>query len=144
MTEGATTVTTTYAPITATTVNTAVTPRARLRRAGSRDVRAPKTNKAGRYVETREYISAARRFLRRAGERVGEMDMAELPALAGLVDDATAALDTAVMRLHDQGASWGEIGRALGYPPETARQAAWQRFGVRGAARQGRRTTPVI
>lgn len=100
----------------------------------SRDVRAPPGNRRGRYVENGEYIAAARRMVRAAGRRVGDMDLEELPALAALAAEADAVLAAAALRLHDEcGYPWSEIGRVLGHPPASARQAAYQRFG-RGRA----------
>jgi len=114
----------------------------------ARDARANPGNKRGRYVETPEYISAARRFIRAASRRVadpgtGELDIDNLKALAGLVAEATAALDTAARRLHKSeanpgGYSWTEIGAAL--DPPITQQGAFQRFGR--AARNGHPQTP--
>jgi len=91
----------------------------------SRDKRARPGNKQGRYVETSEYLQATRRFLRAAGRRVGDMDIAELPALKAIADEADAVLTAAATRLHDEcGYSWADIGDALG----TTRQGAFRRF----------------
>jgi hypothetical protein len=115
-----------------TAVNPAFTP------APARDSRARPGNKSGRYVETSEYIQAARRFIRGAGRRVGDMDIAELPALAQLTAEADAVLQAAATRLHDEcGYSWGDIGTAMG----TTRQGAFRRFRRRELA-ASRTATP--
>jgi hypothetical protein len=97
----------------------------------SRDVRAPETNRAGRYVETAEYIAAARRFLEAARRRVGDgMDIENLRALDDLARYAGTLVYDSANTLHDgtpaaPGHSWAEIGRALGVTGQTA----WRRFG---------------
>jgi hypothetical protein len=129
------------APVTGSAVTPALT----------RDVKAPATNRAGRYVETAEYIKAAHRFLRAAGERVGDgMDIDNLAALDALSREATALLYDSAVKLHDgtdqaPGYSYGEIARALGVTIQTA----WRRFGpkrtdprtlhTRQLARKGRK-----
>jgi hypothetical protein len=97
----------------------------------SRDVRANPGNRAGRYVETAEYIQAARRFVRGAGRRVGDMNIDDLDMLMALAEEANAILHEAARDLHDRekdGYSWQEIGEAVGYDPSHARHTAWKRF----------------
>lgn len=75
-------------------------------------------------VETMEYLSAARRFIRAAGRRAGEGDeyeLAELAALRAALDDA---ISQAVETQRTYGKSWAKIGGALG----VSREAAWQRW----------------
>lgn len=98
-------------------VNDTLTPR---RRGGTPRRRAKGT------VETADYVAMTRRILRALGRRVGQVDLAELPALAGLAAELDGVLGDAARRLHDDcGYSWAEIGRELG----VSRQAAQQRFG---------------
>lgn len=114
--------------------------RNRAAQAKNRDVRANPVTKAtgqagnvhGRWVETSEYIRAAARFMRGALKRAedGELDIADLAELATLADNADKVLREAARQLHAKGGhSWTEIGVAVGYAPEAARQCAWRRFG---------------
>jgi hypothetical protein len=96
----------------------------------SRDVRANPTNARGRYVETAEYILAARRFVRGAGRRVASMNIDDLDMLAALAEETAALLDETARALHDEsGFSWDQIGEAVGYQGPNARQMAYKRFG---------------
>ena len=79
---------------------------------------------ARREHETLEYLAAARRFIRRAGERVADADefeLAELVELRGVLDDA---IRVAVYGQRGHGRSWAHIGAALGI----TRQAAHEQF----------------
>ena len=95
------------------------------------DTRANRTNKAGRYHNTRDFIRAAARFARSAGERVGDMRIEELATLAGLAAQTDQMIGEVARRLNSPaggGYSWQEVGEALGYPARGARAAAWQRY----------------
>ncbi|WP_345751366.1 hypothetical protein [Microbacterium rhizophilus] len=77
-----------------------------------------------REVETSDYLSAARRFIRAAGKRVAEADepeLAELLALRDVLDDAIAE----AVKGQRSRVSWAGIARATG----TSRQAAFKRWG---------------
>lgn len=76
-------------------------------------------------VETPEYVRMMHRMMRGLGRRVAGMDVASLPELAAVADIANGVLRDTARKLHDQGYSWGEIGRELGI----TRQGAYQRFG---------------
>lgn len=76
--------------------------------------------------ETTEYLSAARRFIRAAGERVADADEVELGMLLELRHDLDAAISQAVNGQRARGASWAYIAQAAG----TTRQAAQQRWGA--------------
>lgn len=78
-----------------------------------------------RTVETSDYLSAARRFIRAAGRRCADADEVELRELIGLHQDLDAAIAEAVAGIHARGMSWAYIAKALG----TTRAAAWQRWG---------------
>lgn len=78
--------------------------------------------------ETLDYLSAARRFIRVAGRRVGECDEHELAALIALQADLDAAIQDAVDGQKAHGKSWAMIGVGAG----TTREAAFQRWGRRG------------
>lgn len=75
--------------------------------------------------ETLDYLSAARRFIRVAGRRVGECDEHELAALIALQVDLDAAIQDAVDGQKAHGKSWAAIGVGAG----TTREAAFQRWG---------------
>jgi hypothetical protein len=75
--------------------------------------------------ETLDYLSAARRFIRVAGRRVGECDEHELAALIALQVDLDAAIQDAVDGQKAHGKSWAMIGVGAG----TTREAAFQRWG---------------
>jgi DNA-binding phage protein len=76
-------------------------------------------------VETLEYLSAAKRFIRAAGRRVAEADEIELGELMTLHDVVDEALLTAVRGLRARGQSWAYIASATG----VTRQAAFKRWG---------------
>lgn len=78
-----------------------------------------------RYVETSDFLGAIARLLRKAGERVGEADPAELRDLLALRDLVDQAIVEAVAGLRAQGTTWQDIGDAAG----TTRQAAILRYG---------------
>jgi hypothetical protein len=72
-----------------------------------------------------EFMSFARRILRAASRRMSEADpedLADLVALRATVDEA---IDNAARAVHAGGASWAQIGAALG----VSKQAAQQRWG---------------
>lgn len=90
-----------------------------------RDVRAPATNKAGRYRETREYVSFVRRSIRGLTQRVGiEADIDSLPEMLALAGQLDEAIDIAVHGLRAAGYSWSEISARTG----TTKQAAFKRW----------------
>lgn len=78
--------------------------------------------------DTLDYLAAARRFIRRAGERVGQADefeLAELVELRGVLEEA---ITTAIHGQREAtGRSWAHIGMALGI----TRQSAQERYGKR-------------
>jgi hypothetical protein len=75
--------------------------------------------------DTLEYLGAARRFIRAAGERVAEADEFELAELVALRDDLEEAIRTAIRGQRGYGRSWAHIGSALGIK----RQSAQERYG---------------
>lgn len=77
-----------------------------------------------------EYLAAARRFIRRAGERVADADGFELAELVSLRDDLEASIVVAVRGQRSIGRSWAYIGAALGM----RRQSAQERYGERVAS----------
>jgi hypothetical protein len=83
----------------------------------------------GKPVKARRSVShtidGARSMIRSASRRT-TADLPDLANLARLEQDVAAALDAmvATLRAGEQGASWADIGRALG----CTRQAAQQRF----------------
>jgi len=98
-----------------------------------RDVRAPKTNKAGRYRETSEFLGFIRRGLRALVRRVGEEgDVESLSQLLALHNQVEEALVGAVagLRRGPKPYSWAEIGERMGM----TKQGAQQRFGRAVAA----------
>jgi hypothetical protein len=115
--------------------DTAVSGQPRARGEGrERDVRAPATNKRGRYVETREYVGFCRRAIRALTKRVGqEADVEGLPAMLELQAQLDAAITTAVAGLRDAGYSWDEIADRCGM----RRQSAWERWSKRISALKG-------
>lgn len=80
-----------------------------------------------------EYAAFARRILRAMGRRLASADVEDLVDLVQLRDEVDKALDTAVAGTRENGASWTEIGRALG----VTRQAARQRFADKVALSRG-------
>lgn len=91
-----------------------------------RDVRAPKTNKAGRYRQTPEYVGFVRRAIRALTTRVGvEADIEGLPAMLDLQRQLDESIGVAVAGLRTAGYSWAEIGSRIGM----TRQGAQQRWG---------------
>ena len=90
-----------------------------------RDVRAPATNRAGRYRETREYVGFVRRSIRGLSQRVGvEADIESLPEMLALAGQLDEAIDIAVWGLRAAGYSWAEIGARTGI----TKQAAFKRW----------------
>ncbi|KAA9104993.1 hypothetical protein [Microbacterium rhizomatis] len=82
------------------------------------------SRRARRERDTLEYLSAARRFIRRAGERVADADefeLAELVELRGALEDA---IRVAIAGQRSYGRSWAHIGDALGI----TRQSAQERY----------------
>lgn len=91
-----------------------------------RDVRAPATNKAGRYRETREYVGFVRRSVRGLTKRVAEgADIESLPEMLDLARQLDEAIRTAAVGLNAAGYSWAEIAARTG----TTKQAAFKRWG---------------
>ena len=83
--------------------------------------------KRSRYeVETLDYLSAARRFLRAAGERVGQGDEAELGSLLGLQQSLDDAVQAAVDGQLAMGKTWRDIATATGKTPQAAHKR-WAR-----------------
>jgi hypothetical protein len=76
-------------------------------------------------VETMEFLSAARRFIRAAGRRVGECDEPELAELIALRAHLEQTIADAVAGQRRQGKSWAQIALGTG----TTREAAFQRYG---------------
>jgi len=94
---------------------------------GSRTARpATKRPKRTRHeVETLDYLSAAARFIRAAGIRVGQGDEAELQSLLNLhvvLDEATQAAVDGQLAI---GKTWKDIAAATG----KSTQAAHKRWG---------------
>lgn len=91
---------------------------------GERDVRAPDTNRRGRYTETAEYLRFVRRAIAALGRRVGS-DGGDIEALDDLVELARDLDDTivnAVSGLRAHGYSWADIGRSAGITRQTAHE----------------------
>jgi malonyl CoA-acyl carrier protein transacylase len=76
-------------------------------------------------VETIEYLSAAKRFIRAAGRRVADADEIELSELLSLQTVLDEAVQAAIDGQRARGHSWAYIALATG----TTRQAAFQRWG---------------
>lgn len=72
-------------------------------------------------------IDTARTLLDDAGRSADTLD--GLHALGLASQTVESAIRTAVTAAREQGASWAEIGHALG----TSRQAVWERFAPRDA-----------
>lgn len=76
-----------------------------------------------------EFMAFARRILRALSRRIADADpedLADLVAMRAAVDEA---IDNAARAVHANGASWAQIGAALG----VSKQAAQQRWGSRRA-----------
>lgn len=86
--------------------------------------------RARRERETLDYLAAARRFIRRAGERVADADEFELAELVALRAELEQAIVVAVQGQRSYGRSWAYIGAALGMK----RQSAQERYGERVAS----------
>lgn len=86
--------------------------------------------KPRRERDTLEYLGAARRFIRAAGERVADADEFELAELVALRTDLEAAIRTAIRGQRRYGRSWTHIGSALGI----TRQSAQERYAERLSA----------
>ena len=102
----------------------------------ARDTRAPKTNGAGKYVETAEYVRFMRRVARGMGRRATEMDPTALAEFAGLAAELRAVETAAALALNAQGYSWADIGAAQGITGSVA----WRKYAKdtgRGATRKG-------
>lgn len=86
-----------------------------------RDVRAPATNKAGRYRQLSEYVGFVRRSIRALTKRVGdEADIEGLAAMLDLQRQMDEAVQAAVDGLRAAGYSWDEIGQRAGVKRQTA------------------------
>lgn len=77
-----------------------------------------------------EFVAFARRILRACSRRMAAADPEDLADLIALRAEVDEAIARAVASVHEGGASWAEIGRALG----TTRQAAQQRYRVSRSA----------
>jgi hypothetical protein len=86
--------------------------------------------RARREVETMEFLSAARRFIRAAGERVADADEFELAELVALRDAVEDAIRVGIRGQRARGRSWAHIGSALGI----TRQSAQERYTDRPTA----------
>lgn len=96
-----------------------------------RDVRAPATNKAGRYRETSEYVGFVRRSIRALTKRVGQdADIEGLAKMLDLQRQMDDSVTAAVAGLKAAGYSWTEIGLRAGM----TRQSAQQKWGRAVAA----------
>jgi hypothetical protein len=105
-----------------------------------RDVKAPLTNKKGRYVETREYVGMLRRALKALTRRVGqEADVEALPDMLALEVELATSITRAVHGLRQAGYSWAEIGQRCAM----TRQGAQQRWGAAVAQLEAQRLFPV-
>ena len=78
-------------------------------------------------VETPEFARFCRRIIRSYAKRVADADDVDLGEMLAVRDEMDAAIVEAIRGQKDRGASWAEIGRALG----TSRQAAQQTWGRR-------------
>lgn len=86
-----------------------------------RDIRAPKTNKAGRYRQLSEYIGFVRRSIRALAKRVGdEADIEGLGPMLELHRQMETAIQDSVDALRAAGYSWDEIGKRAGVTRQTA------------------------
>ena len=85
---------------------------------------APKGRRKRRERDTMEYLGAARRFIRAAGDRVADADEFELAELAALRVDLEDAIRRAIEGQRSYGRSWAHIGNALGI----TRQSAQERY----------------
>lgn len=82
----------------------------------------------GMRVENDEYAKFCRRVIRAYARRVANADDVDLAEMVAVRDEMDRAIAAAVTGQRDLwGASWSDIGRALG----TTRQAAQQRYGAR-------------
>jgi hypothetical protein len=105
-----------------------------------RDVRAPKTNKAGLYRETSEFLGFIRRGLKALVRRIGdEGDIESLGQMLALQSQLDASIVGAVAGLRRAGYSWAEIGERTG----TSRQNAQQRWGRAVAAHEALRAAEL-
>lgn len=80
---------------------------------------------AERHGDLGDYFGMVRRSVRALGRRVPQNDVSDLILLAAVVDEAQSAMAAAVEQLRADGASWSQIGDALGM----TKQAAEKRFG---------------
>lgn len=78
-----------------------------------------------RTVDTSQYFLFVSRVLRGTARRAAEIDPSELVELVRLRDDLDDAIHMVVAGVRRSGATWEEIGSALGM----TRQAAQQRWG---------------
>lgn len=73
-------------------------------------------------VETPEFGKAVKRMLRAYGRRVADADDVDLAELAAMRDVVDQVIGHAVAGQRARGASWSEIGRALGVSKQTAHE----------------------
>lgn len=93
-----------------------------------RQRRSPRTKDK----DCREFLKMMRRMIRAAGRRIELEDATELALLIDMHRELDDVIARTARALHDDGLSWGEIGRQLGsVRPELfmSRQAAQQRWG---------------
>lgn len=69
-----------------------------------------------------EFMAFARRILRAASKRMSTADPEDLADLVQLRASVDEAIDNAARAVHAGGASWTEIGAALGISRQAARQ----------------------
>lgn len=101
----------------------------------ARDTRARATNKAGKYVETADYVKFVRRIARSMGRRVTQMDPEALAELSALVTELRAVENDAALALNAQGYSWEQIGAAQGIQGSPCWRK-YTRWSGRGATRK--------
>lgn len=69
-----------------------------------------------------KFLAFARRILRAASKRMADADPEDLAELVALREAVDEAIDNAARAVHANGASWTEIGAALGVSRQAARQ----------------------
>jgi hypothetical protein len=102
----------------------------------TRDVRAPKTSKTGRYTETSDFMGMVRRMQRSAGKRVAMGNPEDLAELAALVDYLREVETTSARALNEAGFSWREIGEAQG----VVGNSAWKKYRLHSGQRSRKNT----
>ncbi len=72
------------------------------------------------------FMAFVRRILRAASKRMSEADPEDLADLVQLRQAVDEAIDRAALAIHDGGASWAQIGAAVGM----TKQGAFKRWGA--------------